>query len=217
MKAFCSWSGGKESCLALYRTQENFEVAFLLNMISENGIYSRSHGIDVNLLKLQAETIGIEIIQPKSSWESYEAVFKKTVYYLKNKGVNTGIFGDIDLQEHRDWSERVCKETGIKPLLPLWKEKREILLNEFISRGFKAIIVCTNAKFLDKKWLGREINKEFTKDIKNLSNVDLCGENGEYHTFVYDGPIFKKPVKFITGEKKLINRNWFLELKLKRS
>ena len=213
LKAFCCWSGGKDSCLALYRSLKNFKVTYLLNMISEDGKYSRSHGIKASLLTLQTETAGIKIIQRKSSWESYEKEFKKTILTLKTEKVTTGIFGDIDVQEHRDWIERVCQETGITPVFPLWKCKREELVNEFIQAGFKAIVVSTNAKFLGAEWLGRKIDGEFINDLKNLGNIDLCGEAGEYHTFVFDGPIFKNPIEFIIGEKVLKNNRWFLDIK----
>jgi uncharacterized protein (TIGR00290 family) len=105
----------------------------------------------------------------------------------------------------------------IKPVLPLWKRKREDLLKEFIQAGFKAIVVATNADFLGQEWLGREINKEFIEDLKALGKVDLCGEKGEYHTFVYDGPVFKKTVEFIAGKEALKDRHWLLELKLNKN
>ncbi|MEW6067683.1 MAG: diphthine--ammonia ligase [Nitrospirota bacterium] len=214
MKVFISWSGGKESALSCYRIlqNQNIKVSYLLNMISEDGEYSRSHGIISSLLRLQAEAMGIPIVQRKTTWETYEDEFKKTVLEFRKENIHAGVFGDIDLQEHRDWVERVCKEVGIKPLLPLWKEEREKLLEQFIQAGFNAIVVATNAKFLGKEWLGRQIDGQFIEDLKVLGNIDLCGEKGEYHTFVYNCPIFKKPVEFITGEKILKNKHWFLEL-----
>lgn len=239
MKAFVSWSGGKETSLACYRTMQKkeVEVVCLLNMISEDGIHSRSHGINSDLLRLQAEAIGIPIIQRRTSWENYENEFKKAISDLKKKDIQAGVFGDIDLQEHRDWVERVCKDIGIKPILPLWKEEREKLLETFIEIGFRAIVVATNANFLGEEWLGREINGEFIEELKELGNidpvrnnpaerdalplvgisneVDLCGERGEYHTFVYDGPIFKKSVEFVIEEKMLKDKRWFLHLKLR--
>jgi uncharacterized protein (TIGR00290 family) len=181
-------------------------------MISKDGKYSRSHGISSRLLRLQAEAIGIPIIQRKTTWKTYEEEFKKSVSDFEREGLRVGVFGDIDLREHRDWVERVCKEMEIEPILPLWKGKREDLLKEFIQAGFKAIVVVTNARFLGQEWLGRQINKEFIEELKTLGNIDLCGEKGEYHTFVYDGPIFKRPVEFIAGKKILKNKHWFLEL-----
>jgi diphthine-ammonia ligase len=214
MKAFVSWSGGKETSLSCYEVMQNqdVKVAYLLNMISEDGKYSRSHGIGSDLLRAQAEAIGIPIVQIKTTWKTYEEEFKRAVSDLEKDGIEAGVFGDIDLQEHRDWVERVCKETGIRPILPLWKEEREKLLKEFIQVGFKAIVAATNADFLGEEWLGREINGEFIEGLKAIGDVDLCGERGEYHTFVYDGPIFKKSVEFIIGKKVLKDKHWFLEL-----
>lgn len=202
MKAFISWSGGKETTLALYRVMQNpdIEVAYFLNMISEDGKHSRSHGVSSDLLKLQAEAIGIPIIQRRTTWKSYERVFKKAVSDFKKEGIRAGVFGDIDLQEHRDWVERVCKDIGIKPILPLWKKKREELLKEFIQAGFKAIVVSVRADILGKEWLGQHINEAFVNDLKKKKDIDLCGENGEYHTFVFDGPTFKRRIN-IGGNK----------------
>lgn len=214
LKAFVSWSGGKESSLACYRARtKGIQIVCFVNMISEDGSYSRSHGISSELLRIQAEAIGIPIVQRKTTWQIYEEEFKDAIMQLKKEGINAGIFGDIDLQEHRDWVERVCKECGIKPLLPLWNEDREKLLREFISSGFKAIVCSTNSEFLDKDWLGSEINNDFIIKLKQLGSVDICGEKGEYHTFVYDGPLFKMPLKFKVGEKILKEKRWFLELK----
>lgn len=184
-------------------------------MTDETGKYSRSHGISLKVLRNQAEKIGIPIVQKKTSWKDYEKNFKEAISEFKKEDIKIGIFGDIDLQQHRDWVERVCKNLKIKPILPLWKEEREKLLTEFIEEGFKAIVVSINSKFLDKMYLGREIDREFIKDLKFFKNIDLCGENGEYHTFVYNGPIFKEPVNFTCGNKILKENHWFLEIRLK--
>jgi uncharacterized protein (TIGR00290 family) len=214
MNAFVCWSGGKDSTISLYLAMKNrnIKIKYLLNMVSEDGIFSRSHGINSTLLNLQTQAIGIPIVQRRATWENYESEFKKIVTELKNKDIQAGVFGDIDLQEHRDWVERVCKDIGIKPILPLWKKDREELMNEFISSGFKAIVVATNADFLGKEWLGREVDNKFIDDLKKLGDIDLCGEKGEYHTFVFGGPIFRKPVEFISGEKVLKEEHWLLEL-----
>lgn len=213
-KAFVSWSGGKETSLVCYKATQNknLKVKYLLNMISEDGRRSRSHGLDSALLRTQSDALGIPIIQGKTTWEGYEKVFKRSVSELKKEGIEIGIFGDIDLREHKDWIERVCREVGIKPLLPLWEEDREELLKEFIQVGFKAIVVATKADSLGKEWLGRRIDEEFIKDLKKLNDVDLCGEKGEYHTFVTDGPLFKKRVKILETKKIRRNEHWFLDI-----
>ena len=213
MKAFCCWSGGKESALSLYRAKnEGIEITYLLNMLSEDGEYSRSHRIRKDCLRGQSEAIRIPIIQRKTSWENYEREFKSAVLELKENGLEAGVFGDVDLQEHRDWVERVCKDLGVKPILPLWKEKREKIIKDFIEANFKAIVIVTQANLLGKEWLGKKIDEEFIDNLKSLTNVDLCGEKGEYHTFVYDGPIFEKQVKFAVGKSVFKDEHWFLEV-----
>ncbi len=214
MKVFISWSGGKETALSCYKVMQNqdMEVSYLLNMISEDGKHSRSHGVSSKLLKLQAEAIGIPIIQRSTTWEGYEEEFKKAVSKLKEKGVDTGIFGDIDLQEHRDWIERVCKDIGIKPMLPLWKKKREEVLKEFIQAGFKATVISVRADILGKEWLGRHINEDFVNDLKKEKDIDLCGENGEYHTLVVSGPMFKKNITILNAKKIKNDKHWFLDI-----
>ncbi len=213
LKAFVSWSGGKESAISLYKAKnEGINIHYLLNMTAENEKYSRSHRLSCNILKIQAKNIGIPLIQCKSSWKEYEENFKKAVFKLKRKGIEAGVFGDIDLQEHREWVERICKDLRIKPALLLWKENKEKLLKDFIRLGFKAIVVTTRRDFLNQKWLGRQINERFINDLKALDNVDLCGEKGEYHTFVFDGPIFKKRVGFTLGKKTIKNNHCFLEI-----
>lgn len=208
-EAFVSFSGGKESCLALYRALKEFRVKYLVNMISEDGQVSRSHGIKAELLRVQAEAIGIPIIQRKCSWETYEEEFKKVIDYLKTKGVSVGVFGDIDIQGHRDWIERVCNETQITAYLPLWGEEQRELISEFIALGFKAIVVAIDSEVLGKEWLGRVIDNWFLKELQDMRDINICGERGEYHTFVYDGPIFKWCVELKKGNKLLKDKHCF--------
>lgn len=212
MKAFVSWSSGKESCLSLFRMQKELDVKYLFNMIDEDGKHSRSHRLDKKLIQLQAEALGIPLIQQSSTWQSYEDVFKRTVAKFKNEGIAAGVFGDIDIQQHRDWVENVCAHVDIKSILPLWQEKREKLVREFIDAGFKAVVVVVNEKYLGKEWLGRIIDESFISDLKSLPEVDIAGEKGEYHTFVYEGPNFKNPVAFSEGQKVYNNGYWFLDL-----
>lgn len=213
MKVFCSWSGGKESSLACYKAIfGGFDVSFLLNMVSEDGVRSRTHGLDSRLLVTQSEAIGIPIVQRRTTWDSYEDEFKKAVFNLKKDGVAGGIFGDIDLQEHRDWVERVCKESGVESFEPLWKNKRRHLLKEFIELGFNVIVVATKSELMSQEWLGRNIDERFINDLAVLKNVDLCGEAGEYHTFVIDGPIFKKRIEILEAKKVLRDNHWFLQI-----
>lgn len=218
VNAFCSWSGGKDSALALYRALKlKINVLYLLNMCDEKGNFSRSHGLHYSVLKRQAYAIGIPLIQKSCSWNNYEKKFKEVVLEIKKSNINAGIFGDIDLQEHRDWIEKVCKDLNIQPIIPLWKEEREKLMKEFINAKFKAIVVAVNNNLGDE-WLGREIDEKFIEDIKKFNaeknlNIDLCGERGEYHTFVYDGPIFKERVNFSIGKKFSKENKKFIEIR----
>ena len=214
IKAFVSWSGGKDASLSFCKAaqSQDVEIAYLLNMISEDGKHSRTHGISSELLKAQAKAIDIPIIQRRTTWETYEEEFKKAVWELKENGISTGIFGDIDFQVHRDWVERVCKECGIKPLFPLWQRKRSEILGEFIHSGFEALVVTAKSDVLGSAWVGRKIDEKFIRDLREVASVDLCGEAGEYHTFVASGPIFKKKIKIVKAEKIQRDKSWFLNI-----
>ena len=214
LKAFVCWSGGKESALSLYRAeQRGIKPGHLLNMLSEEGKFSRTHGIPAGMLKAQAQRIGIPLVQSPTSWEDYEKKFKKVVLRLKKEGIGVGVFGDIDLEEHKSWVECICRDMGIKPVLPLWHDDRETLLRDFIRAGFRAIVVSIRADRLNERWLGREIDEDFIQEVKALKDIDLCGEKGEYHTFVFDGPIFTGRVPFSPGNKISRDNYCFLEIK----
>ncbi|MCG2759542.1 MAG: diphthine--ammonia ligase, partial [Desulfobacteraceae bacterium] len=174
---------------------------------------SRSHGIRTNVLRMQAEAMGIQIIQQESSWETYEAEFKKILSGLKVRGVEAGIFGDIDLEEHREWVERVSRESGMEAVLPLWGEKnREKLIEELIEAGFETIVVATKKDVLGQEWLGRRIDYDFVRDISKIKGVDISGEGGEYHTFVVSGPIFKKRINILKSKKIIRDQHCFLDI-----
>ncbi len=195
-KAFSSWSGGKDSCLALHEAQKaGYDVLFLLNMLTADGTYSRSHGLRPPMLEAQARAMGKRIRFGRADWADYEAVFSKQIALLKAQGVDMGVFGDIDLQEHRDWVTRVCEEAGLSAVLPLWEKGREALLEAFFAVGFRARIVCVKEAVMEREWLGKELNPEAADSFREMG-IDICGEEGEYHSFVYDGPIFTEPVRF---------------------
>jgi diphthine-ammonia ligase len=214
MRVIASWSGGKESCLACYKAiNEGFEVSYLLNMITEDAKRSMTHGIGSELLYAQSQAIGTPIVQRRATWNTYEEEFKKAVTELKQYGIEGGVFGEIDLQEHRDWIERVCSELDIRPLLPLWGQKREQILNDFIEKGFEAIVVSAKADLFDDEWLGHKVDRELVKYLHEFE-IDLCGESGEYHTFVTYGPLFKKRIKIL--DKKTIIKNGYRFLDILR-
>jgi len=210
---FVSWSGGKESSLACYKAKANgLTPSYLLNMTGEDGSRSRTHGLAREVLSLQAEAIGIPLIQRKTSWKNYEDNFKKTVLELKEKGIEGGVFGDIDLEEHRRWVKRVCKETSIRAHLPLWGKEQRKVLEDFINLGFEAIVVAAKIGILSERWLGRKIDGKFVKDITRAKSITLCGEAGEYHTLVIDGPIFKKRMKIVETKTHQRGEQRFLDI-----
>ena len=190
-----SWSGGKDSCFACWKAlSQGFKVKHLLNFINTDSTRAMSHGLDRKLIALQAQAMGLPILQQEVTWETYEAGFKSALGELKLKGITGLITGDIYLQEHKDWIDRVCGESGFRAVLPLWGMDGARLLADFIDAGFKAIVVSVKADFFGKEWLGRHVDNKLTSELNQL-NIDVCGEAGEFHTFVYDGPMFKKPIK----------------------
>ena len=214
MKTFASWSGGKDCMLALYRTLQNseHEVAYLVNMCDTDGEHSRSHGIKKSFIAEQAAALNIPIIQETTDFKGYETCFKSVINNLKKEGVAAGIFGDIYLMEHRTWIERVCMESGIQPIFPLWKNDTKELLKEFIDAGFRTLTVAVNTDKLNENWLGRVLDISFYNEITTMESIDPCAEDGEYHSFVFDGPIFSNPVSFSKGRVTKKNNHSFLEL-----
>jgi len=198
-KAFCSWSGGKDSCLALDRAIKNgYQISRLLTMFDETGERSRSHAVSLEVMRAQAESLGLELIAPIASWQNYQQVFIEELVKLKSQNIEMAIFGDIDLQAHRDWEEQVCAAAEIEAVLPLWNENRLDLVNEFLASGFRSVVICVNEKYLPKEFCGRVFDREFIKDLPE--DVDACGENGEFHTFVFDGKLFVNPVPYKIDE-----------------
>lgn len=213
MKLFASWSGGKDCMLAFYRMlmQGRHEVQYLVNMCQKDKYQSRSHGLSRELIIEQAKNIGISVIQKETGFNDYELNFKCVVEQLKHENIEGGIFGDIYLKAHRDWIERVCNDLGVIPFFPLWENDTGQLLDEFISTGFQSTIVSVRKDRLGKEWLGRNLGHAFLQEIMQ-TDIDPCAENGEFHTFVYDGPLFDKRVDFNTQYIWEDDKHWYLSL-----
>jgi diphthine-ammonia ligase len=214
MKAAASWSGGKDSCFACFKAiQEGFEVSNLLTMMS-NESTSNFHMIRADMLDAQADAIGIPLTKRKTTPETYEQDFKNALQQLKTASVQGLVTGDIyEVAMHEEgWLNRICREVGLKPIKPLWlRDTKEIFL-EFIDAGFKAVVVRVNTKVLGTEWLGRRLNREFFADITKLGTVDPCGEGGEYHTFVTDGPLFTKRIEVLESRKVTLDGFGHLEI-----
>jgi uncharacterized protein (TIGR00290 family) len=204
-KAYFNWSGGKDSALALYHAQKDKQYSIERLLTNINGKHRRisMHGVREELLELQAEAIGLplqKIILPEEpSMIEYESKMKETVEKLREEKFTHAFFGDIFLEDLKKYREAQLAKAGITPVFPLWKRDTVELMHEFIDLGFKTILVCVKAELLPPEFAGRIIDKDFLKDLPG--NVDACGENGEFHSFVFDGPIFKKPVNIKIGEK----------------
>jgi uncharacterized protein (TIGR00290 family) len=195
-RAVCSFSGGKDSCLALWRACQvaELDVRALLVMFDESGERSRSHALPPAIVAKQAEALGLELVMRSASWKTYEQVFVDALKELRGAGFEVAIFGDIDLEAHRAWEEKVCAAAGMSARLPLWQTDRNALVSEVLEAGFRARVVCVDSRYLGDDFCGREYDAAFIRDLP--SGVDACGENGEFHTLVYDGPNFGRPVAF---------------------
>ena len=216
MKIVAAWSGGKDSCFACYKAiQEGHEVVNLLIMMSDLSI-SNFHMIRSDMLDAQSQAIGIPIVKWTTTPDTYEQEFKKALLEMKAKGVEGIVTGDVfDVALHEaGWLDRICKEVGLTPVRPLWHRDTQQILEEFINASFKATVVRIVTNLLSMDWLGKEINKKFLDDLLKLGTVDPCGEHGEFHTFVTDGPLFKKQrIEILESEKVKLNGNARLLIK----
>lgn len=203
-KALFCWSGGKDSAMALHSTLENeqYEVVALLTTLNANFKRISMHGVREALLDQQAKAIGLPLLKvyvSEGTNAEYEKVMEALLLEQKALGVTKVIFGDIFLEDLRAYRENNLSKVGLTAEFPLWKKNTSELIRHFFAKGFKTITCCVNDAYLDEGRVGVEINEQFIKDLP--AAVDPCGENGEYHTFCYDGPIFKTPVHFTIGEK----------------
>lgn len=203
-KAIFAWSGGKDSSYCLHKVLEEnqYEVVYLLTTMNAEFKRISMHGVREELLDLQSESIGIPQLKVwiyEASNEAYERQMEEMLLKAKSEGIESVIFGDIFLEDLRIYRENNLAKIGMKALFPLWKRNTSELIQDFIDTGFKTITCCINDAHLDESWVGKEIDEVFLKDLPE--NVDPCGENGEYHTFCYAGPLFKKEIKVSVGEK----------------
>jgi diphthine-ammonia ligase len=216
MKIVAAWSGGKDSCFACYKAiQKGYEVSNLLIMMSDPSI-SNFHMIRADMLDAQSQAVEIPIVKRITTPATYEQEFKKALMEMKTEGVEGIVTGDVfDVALHEaGWLERICKEVGLTPIRPLWHSDTQQILEEFINEGFKATLVRIKTDVLGMDWLGRELNKEFFNDLLKLGTVDPCGEHGEFHTFVTDGPLFKENrIEILESEKTKLNGNGRLVIK----
>lgn len=212
---FC-WSGGKDSALALYRLLHDprYEVVALLTTFNEQYQRVSMHGVSVALSQQQADSIGLPLdkvfVGERSSNEEYTLKMAERMLAYKERGVTTVAFGDIFLEDLRRWREGNLAEIGMRAIFPLWKNDTRELVREFVGLGFASRICCVSEDHLDENALGRDVDLAFLESLP--AGVDPCGENGEFHSFAYAGPIFSKPIAIATGERIYRDGFWFCDL-----
>jgi uncharacterized protein (TIGR00290 family) len=216
-KVLVSWSGGKDSVLALYEllSDRHYEISGLLTTLTEDYDRVSMHGVRRILLEQQAGSLGLQIdelfLNTNASNEEYEMKMKEKLIVYKGRGIESVVYGDIYLEDIRRYREENLKKIGMTCIFPIWKKDTAELAQTFIDSGFKAIITCVDSQVLDKDFAGRLYDHEFLSDLPSC--IDPCGENGEFHTFVYDGPLFREKISFISGETILRdNRFYFYDL-----
>ena len=203
MKTFLSWSGGKDSSMCLYKAgQQGLQINALVTSVNQVHDRISMHGVRRSLLEQQAKALGLPLytveLPEQPDMQQYEAEISKTWQQLKREQYTKAVFGDIFLEDLKQYREQQLAKEGLEGVFPLWKLDSRDLMNEFIAAGFKAIIVCVNNQMLPQSFFGRLLDENFVRDCPE--GVDICGENGEYHSFVFDGPIFNYPVSFTIGE-----------------
>lgn len=211
-KVLFSWSGGKDSALALYEVSQQYEVAGLLTTVTEDYHRISMHGVRESLLEKQANSIGLPLskvfISKNGSNEEYESKMKEVLLKFQKLGVSAVAFGDISLVDIRKYREENLSKVGMKGIFPIWE--KDNLFQKFIDLGFKAIVTCIDSRVVDKKLLGKLFDKKFLAELP--ASVDPNGENGEFHSFVFDGPIFREKIPYKIGEVVKRDSFYFCDL-----
>ena len=219
-KVIVSWSSGKDSAMALHKILESneFEILAILTTVSDKFRRVSMHGVREALLDQQADSIGISVEKVRIPYpcpnEVYEQKMGELLRNYKLKGVSQVVFGDLFLEDIRRYREEKLRQIGVTPVFPLWKENTEELAKTIIRVGFKAIVTCVDPKKLHPKFAGRYFDEMFLSEIP--VNVDPCGENGEFHTFVFDGPIFRNRIEITVGDRVFRDGFQFVDLVLQK-
>ena len=208
-KFITSWSGGKDSCYALHLVkQSGLNPVALFTMLSDDGEHTSAHGLNKTVIQAQASAMGLPILLRSAGWGEYESQLKSVIAESQNQfQASTAVFGDIDLEAHKVWIERVTHEAGIQAELPLWLKEREALLEDMLRFGIKTMIVSIKPERLPEHLLGQVMTPKLAREIKDLG-VCPSGEDGEFHSLVVDAPLFSKPLNIKTGSTKLIGHGY---------
>ena len=216
-KFVASYSGGKDSSLALYHALQSGQAVALIVMLEEHGQRSRSHAMPLDIIDAQAELIGLPILKASATWNDYEHQFINLLNQAKQLGAEALVTGDIDLIGHAQWNQSVCEQSRLQLCMPLWQKPRLDIVGYFIQLGFVSIIVTINLNLgMRVEDLGRILTTDFVDELI-ARGIDPCGEAGEFHTTLIDGPIFKKPLLLNKGDILYHENYAFLALELKHN
>jgi uncharacterized protein (TIGR00290 family) len=195
-----SWSGGKDSAMAYYRALKLGMVPKkLLTMFEEEGEISKSHALPLEVVKAQAERLGMPLLIKEASWSTYEVQFREAMNECREEGITHGVFGDIDIEDHLEWVKTTCAKSDIVAIHPLWKIPRRAIVEELLDAGFEAWIIVVNTKMMPAKYVGKRFTRALIEELE-AGGIDSCGESGEFHTVIVDGPIFTERIPVQIGE-----------------
>lgn len=213
-KFIVSYSGGKDSTLALYHAMQVGKAIGLIVMLEEQGLRSRSHAMSMEIIQAQANALGLPIITASSSWNDYETEFLKLLADAKQQGADVLVTGDLDMPEHGCWHDRMTQQAGLKLCMPLWQRPHREVIKEFIQLGFKTMIVTVNLDLgMKVNDLGKVLTLDYIQELENRG-IDPCGEGGEFHSTVIDGPLFISPIAVRKGDILYHENYAFLALEL---
>ena len=213
-KFIVSYSGGKDSTLALYHAMQVGKAIGLIVMLEEQGLRSRSHAMSMEIIQAQANALGLPIITTSSSWNDYETEFLKLLADAKQQGAEVLVTGDLDMPEHGCWHDRITQQAGLKLCMPLWQRPHREVIEEFIQLGFKTMIVTVNLDLgMKVDDLGKVLTLDYIQELENRG-IDPCGEGGEFHSTVIDGPLFTAPIAVRKGDILYHENYAFLALEL---
>ena len=213
-KFIVSYSGGKDSTLALYHAMQVGKAIGLIVMLEEQGLRSRSHAMSMEIIQAQANALGLPIITASSSWNDYETEFLKLLAHAKQQGAEVLVTGDLDMPEHGCWHDRITQQAGLKLCMPLWQRPHREVIEEFIQLGFKTMIVTVNLNLgMKVEDLGKILTLDYIQKLENRG-IDPCGEGGEFHSTVIDGPLFTAPIAVRKGDILYHETYAFLALEL---
>ena len=213
-KFIVSYSGGKDSTLALYHAMQVGKAIGLIVMLEEQGLRSRSHAMSMEIIQAQANALGLPIITTSSSWNDYETEFLKLLADAKQQGAEVLVTGDLDMPEHGCWHDRITQQAGLKLCMPLWQRPHREVIEEFIQLGFKTMIVTVNLDLgMKVDDLGKVLTLDYIQELENRG-IDPCGEGGEFHSTVINGPLFTAPIAVRKGDILYHENYAFLALEL---